>query len=487
MTRASICLVATSLLFGCSSGSVGAKRGSTAPCSEPPTSGAPFGVHCGQLVDAKGRVVFLRGVNARVDGVFDVSFDDGRQPLEAIPVFDATDAGRMRDFGFDALRLPVNWSGVEPSADGGFDEAYLDRVAQAVDDAASAGLVVLLDLHQDAYSKEIGEDGAPLWAIQPPPTKLLGGPLTDLGDRRLSQQVTDAFSTFFGASAEGTVLRERFVTMAEHVIDRFKDDPSVVGLEIFNEPQADDAGIKRLNDAAYARIRAAAPEKLYLFEPPVTRNLTDKASLPSTPLGPMSAYAPHVYTYAFTSVPAKLTKENLRRSNDNARREADAWHAPLVITEWGFDPGLAVAGDYITWQSELQEEYGASSFFWLWKEESQGSWGCFDHDAASGSWTARGALQKALARVRPARVAGWPESFGFDRAQGNFELKFRADPGVSAPHLIAVAPLLGKPTSVSCDGAAAGYSVGEYGLVSVQCGQGSSSDHVLDVSVKPMP
>lgn len=431
--------------------------------------------------------MFLRGVNARVEGVFDVSFDDGRQPLEAIPAFDASDAGQMREFGFDALRLPVNWSGVEPTQDGGFDEAYLDRVAQAVDSAASAGLYVLLDLHQDAYSKEIGEDGAPLWAIQPPPTQLLGGPLTDLGERRLSQQVTDAFGTFFGDTTGGTTLRKRFTAMAVHVIERFKDNPHVLGLEIFNEPQADDAGIQRLNDAAYSSIRQAAPDKLYLFEPPATRNLTDKASLPQAPLGPMSAYAPHVYTFAFTSAPASLTKEDLRRSNENARQEADAWQAPLVITEWGFDPSLADAGDYLTWQSELQEEYQASSFFWVWKEQSQGSWGCFDHDATTGTWIARGDLEKALARVRPERVAGWPESFGFDRAQGKFTLKFRADPTVTAPHLIAVAPLLGKPKSVSCDGAPADFASGEYGLLSVQCGQGSRSEHVLDVSVAPLP
>lgn len=484
MTRAPFLVLALVSLTGCSSSA--AKPRSTAPCSEPRAKGAPFGVQCGQLVDAEGRVVFLRGVNARVRGVFDVSFDDGRQPLEPIPAFDASDARQMRDFGFDALRLPIDWSGIEPTEKGGFDQAYLDRVAGAVDAAASAGLYVLLDLHQDAYSKEIGEDGAPLWAIQPPPTKLLGGPLTDLGQRRLSKQVTDAFDTFFGDSAKGAELRKRFVAMAVHVIERFKDNPHVIGLEIFNEPETDDAGIARLNDAAYQAIRQAAPDKLYLFEPPATRNLTDQASLPTAPLGPMTAYAPHVYTYAFTSAPADLQKQDLRRSNENARHEADAWHAPLVITEWGFDPGLAVAGNYVTWQSELQEEYQASSFFWVWKEESQGSWGCFDHDAASGTWTARKGLEKALARVRPARVAGWPESYAFDRATGKFEMKFRADPTVTAPHLIAIARMLGKPLEVTCDGAAAHYTA-DHDVLSVQCGQGDSAHHVLDVAVKPMP
>ena len=53
----------------------------------------------GRLVDSRGREVTLRGVNARVNGVFDVTFDDGRLPLEDVPTFDAGDVDRMREHG----------------------------------------------------------------------------------------------------------------------------------------------------------------------------------------------------------------------------------------------------------------------------------------------------------------------------------------------------------------------------------------------------
>ena len=84
---------------------------------------------------------------------------------------------------FNLLRLPINWSGLEP-AEGQFEEDYLLRVDQVIDWCAEFGIYVLVDFHQDAYSKEIGEDGAPLWAIVPPPTELLEGPMHDLTDRR---------------------------------------------------------------------------------------------------------------------------------------------------------------------------------------------------------------------------------------------------------------------------------------------------------------
>jgi hypothetical protein len=69
----------------------------------------------GRLVDQRGREVTLRGVNARVNGVFDVTFDDGRLPLEDIPTFDGGDVDRMRDLGFNLLRLPINGSALEPT------------------------------------------------------------------------------------------------------------------------------------------------------------------------------------------------------------------------------------------------------------------------------------------------------------------------------------------------------------------------------------
>jgi endoglycosylceramidase len=381
--------------------------------------------------------------------------------------------------GFDALRLPIQWSAIEPTEDGGFDDAYLDRIMRVLDLAEAAGVVVLVDLHQDAYSKEIGEDGAPLWAIRPPPTTLLEGPLEDLGERRLSKQVLDAFDTFFGPSADGAWLRERFTAAAAHVAGRFANHPAVLGFEIFNEPVTDDRGIVRLNDVAFRPMREAAPQKLYLFEPPLTGTLIDTATIGAGSIGPLSVYAPHVYTHAFAADAGSIviTKEDLARSNDDARAQADVWAAPLVITEWGFDPKLPNAADYFRFQQEAQDAVMASAFFWVWKEMSQAEWGCFDHDASTGAFTARPATKAALAHVRPSRIAGFPRAFSFDRAARRFHMTFYADPAAKGAHEIIVPETIGE-LSAKCDGAAVATSR-DGARVSVLCGAGDARDHEL--------
>ncbi|MEO5730719.1 MAG: cellulase family glycosylhydrolase, partial [Byssovorax sp.] len=430
------------------------------PCAEARFAAGRASTQCAQLVDAAGRVIFLHGVNARVNGVFDVTFADGRKELEPIPDFTADDVTAMRAMGFNSLRLPINWSGLEPVDGAGFDEAYLDRVAAVVALASAAKVSVLIDFHQDAYSKEIGEDGAPLWAIKPAPTKLLEGPLTDLDQRRTSAQVLNAFSTFFGDKSEGAALRTRFAAAVGHVAARFKGQDAVIGIEIMNEPLVnDDAYLDRLHDEVITAIRAADPGRLAFFEPNVVRNFLDRAPLAGRDPWPGTVYAPHVYTLAFSGSDEQrqeMTRATLEPSNKAARSEAKSWNAPLAVTEFGYGPEAIQSDNYLAWQLELQDQYQASGFFWVWKEDSQGAWGLFDRDQVKGAWTARDHVRKALSRVAPEAIAGWPESFGYDRAKKRFELKLTGDPAITAPSRIFVpaAADFAPSFDVTCDGAA---------------------------------
>ncbi len=440
--------------------------------SSAPPRATPLASDGTHLRDELGRIALLRGVNARVNGVFDVTFSDGRTALEPIPDLTADDCARMRELGLDLLRLPINWSAIEP-AQGSFDDAYLARVDAAVQCAAGAGMYVLIDLHQDAYSKEIGEDGAPLWAIDPPPDMLLQGPLDDLSARRTSPQVTAAFDTFFTVG-DPSGLQAAFDDMLGHVAAQWAADPAVIGFELYNEPPVGEDLVDAFHRAAAARVHAVAPKKLVLFEPSAVRNLFDFVPKATAPFPtPNAVYAPHVYTFVFYSDQTQLqnlTPDALEPSVDAARAEAEAWKTPLVITEYGIGPTAPNADLWMGTEAELHDRFLASDAFWLWKEESQGAWGVYDHNS-DGTWTERPQVVAWLSRIHAARIAGDVIGNTYDHATGALHLEVR---GAAHPHEIYTPS---PAFTAACNGTAlASMRDDATGIISVAC------DGALDVA-----
>ncbi len=448
----------------------------------PPLQTRPLWSDGAHLRDTEGRVALLRGINARVEGVFDVTFDDGRTALEPIPPLTAADCARMRELGFDLLRLPINWSGIEPVR-GQYDEDYLQRVDAAIECAANAGVFVLVDMHQDAYSKEIGEDGAPLWAIQPPPPQLLEGPLTDLGARRLSPEVRAAFDTFFDPG-DASGLQAAFAAMFAHVAARWADHPAVIGFELFNEPDTGTEQVDAFNARVGEAVRAAAPNKLVLFEPPALRNFPDFIPTPKAPFPIEGAvYAPHIYTFLFYPDQTRFlnaTPEDLEPSMQAARAEATAFGTPLLIGEFGVAPTTDAPN--VLWaevQAQLHDRYFASNAFWVWKEHSQASWGLYDHDETTGAWTERPHVIAWVSRIHVARIAGTPRAVESSRAGDALRVEIEPNSATTAPHVVYIPERFAASARVQCDGAEVAVTrAPSTGLVEVAC------TGVLDVTAQ---
>jgi endoglycosylceramidase len=297
--------------------------------------------------------------------------------------------------------------------------------------------------------------------------------------------VLQAFATFFGDKSDGAMLRTRFAAAVSHVAARFAGEDAVIGIEIMNEPLADEtAQLERLHDEVITAIRAADPGRLAFFEPDTLRNFLDHAPLAGRDPWPGTVYSPHVYTLAFSGTDAehtKMTRATLEPSHKAARAEAKSWKAPLAVTEFGYDPNGIQSDSYLAWHLSLEDQYQASGFFWVWKEDSQGAWGLFDRDPVKDTWTVRDHVRKALSRVAPEAIAGWPESFGYDAANKRFELKFTGDPAITAPSEIFVpaAADFAPSFDVTCDGAAiTAARDAASGIIDVPCG-GSGAHTVV--------
>jgi endoglycosylceramidase len=431
----------------------------------------------GRLRDQRGREITLRGVNARVQGVFDVTFDDGRLPLEPIPGFDTGDAERMRALCLNLLRLPISWSALEPSP-GQYDRSYLDRIAAVVRACERQGILVLIDFHQDAFSKEIGQDGAPRWVLDlllgPGNYPYLGGPLEHLTARRFAPATLAAFREFF-ANTGG--VQERFADAAAVVAKRFRRARGVLGYEIMNEPLVVGGGSPEL-DAFHLKvaqaIRRVDRRHLVVFEPDTIRNLTNVAPLPAAPFPvPGAMYAPHVYTGVFdaTDISRGDLGPILAPSMERAAAEAAAWGAPLLVGEYGIDPRSPVANAWITAQLDLQDRLRAHSTFWLWEEISSGFWGLYDGESAGGG--ERVERTRALSRVYARAVPGTVLEHTFDDVANTLRLRYRTQ-GRAPLELFVPARRFPAGVALRCDGQpvrrprrASG------GVVTFRCGRGA--------------
>jgi endoglycosylceramidase len=271
------------------------------------------------------------------------------------------DFAQMRALGFNVVRLVLNWSQLEP-APGTYSATYLNRVAQVVGWARQQGIYVILDMHQDQYSRYIvpaakatvpagctpsgGSDGAPGWAVQA--DGKVGCALYGIDE--LNPAESAAFANFWRDSAvsapqgqaPGTGLQDHYIGGLAALADRFEHDPAVLGYELMNEPQPGATGgvpagngyqassedlypfytraveaLTGVRDGrptcpassptslngtcAYPKLASVAQQQIF-FEPLAYRNLTDFSLQVSQPFTsyPNIVFAPHVYTYAFT-------------------------------------------------------------------------------------------------------------------------------------------------------------------------------------------
>jgi hypothetical protein len=243
------------------------------------------------LKDEHGRTLLLRGVNlggsSKVplvpngathfrEGFWehrDVSFVGRPFPLEQADEHLA----RLRSWGFRYLRLLVTWEAIEHAGPGLYDRDYLTYLCELVERAADYGLGVIVDPHQDVWSRFCGGDGAPGWTFE-----LVGMDIRRLhetGAAIVHQSHGDPlprmiwptnanrfacatmFTLFFGGNffAPGTVvdgqpiqeyLQGHFIAAMAEVARALRRLPNVVGYETMNEPNRGYIGAQDLDGFA---------------------------------------------------------------------------------------------------------------------------------------------------------------------------------------------------------------------------------------------
>lgn len=379
------------------------------------------------IVDADGRVVIIRGVNMI-----------NKLPPYTLSAagFGPEDADLLAANGFNAVRVGVIYSAIEPSP-GTWDNDYLWDIRATVDMLASKGIMSLIDFHQDGWGPVFNGEGFPGWATVPPADG--NKPNVTFPAVLETPAVMAAFGNFWRNvnGPDGDPLQEHFALAWSRAVQILKDSPGILGWELLNEPWPGDLlnekdiiathdDLRAFTKTIVAAIREQDSDHMIWYEPWVTFDdgvptFIGKIDDPAGRIG----FAFH--NYIDISDPSK----NYNLAWDNAIDHFEATGAALLATEFGGDNNPQVITDQlktvnlkmlpaIYWAYWNRTPYVIAMNGNIISSEDMGL--VYDLDAPP---TAPGNLQTdklaALTQPYPMFVAGTPLNWSFD-----------ADPAVRA-------------------------------------------------------
>lgn len=433
-------------------------------CQDPPA--APGATQPGvwrtdgdALKDPEGRTLVLRGMNL-AGAHKNKPYWGFQQP---------PDYARLRDdWGMSSVRFLVTWAAIEPQK-GTFDDAYLAELDKRVGWAEDAGLLVVVDMHQDLYGEGFpGGDGAPLWtcdakyyaAFKPTNPWALG-----YFDPNLEHCV-DALYT-------DAALQEHFTSAWAKVAERLAHHANVIGFDVLNEPSwgsfswsdYEAKEITPLYEKAVAAVRAKAPQWIAFVEPGGTRN----AGL-ATSLGPFTfknlVYAPHSYDVNAEGASGFDVghRADVIANLASLRDEARAIGAALWIGEYGGKASLPNIGPYMVANFDGAGAVAAGTAYWSYDKSD--NFGFLDLNGNE-----KPALAAAVVRPYPERVAGALASYAYDDAKKTLTFMMTSDASITAPTLVSLPPrLYPNGADIACGGCDVAMSKGGASLTKIPAG-----------------
>jgi len=254
----------------------------------------------GNFVDPTGRTMFLRGINLggstkvpySPDGASHIKegFFNGKEVSFVGRPFPLKDADehfkRLKAWGYHFLRFLVTWEAIEHEGPGIYDTAYLAYVKAIVSKANEYGINVMIDPHEDVWSRFSGGDGAPLWTFEitgMDATKfqetgaafihnIYGDPFPKMIWYTNNYKLASAtlFTLFFGGNdfapktnVDGVpvqdFLQEHYINALVQVAKELKGLPNVIGFELMNEPSAGYIGIEDITFPYHTEVTGEAP------------------------------------------------------------------------------------------------------------------------------------------------------------------------------------------------------------------------------------
>ncbi|MBW2704294.1 MAG: cellulase family glycosylhydrolase [Deltaproteobacteria bacterium] len=405
----------TGLLMACSS---------TNPVEEPVDY--IYGVRDGQLVDAAGHVLFLRGINVREDAK--------RHEDHLIPTT-INDRIELKAAGINSVRLLTHWQAIMPEEDV-LDAVYLDAFAAEFLRLADDGFWIVIDMHQDLWGEPFGDGGAD-WTC---PAELKAGyePTTPWWTNYTSEQVRACYDNFWETAA----LQQKWIDAWVAVAAKVCPNERLLGFDLFNEPFPG-AGLADLSwDAEvlypfYQRtmtaIEAVCPGRVFFLEPSMNHTLGQSAPMQvATEDAKRVVFSPHFYPSSVHEPGESYTdtKEELNTALSRALGDYASSSQPLWLGEYGgltTNDGFA---DYADQIGSILFERGLGSAIWAFNKNDGG----FSFLDASGDM--KSVFERSYALPVPSRLPSSPTKVEPNLDAGSLYLEFACKPNMQAEFML---------------------------------------------------
>jgi len=223
------------------------------------------------IKDEAGNTIILHGVNHE-----NYAFNNFAQQFANRQYLELTEADyqKMAGYGFNVIRLGLAWQNIE-TTEGSYDTSYFtDYIDKNIAWAKKYGIHVVLSFMQWFWSPyfdnlQAGAHGFPSWLFN-------GYPQTEEG-RTQSQQ-----DFWLGKGPNGTVttpsnpsMQNRMIAAWKYVATRYKNEPTILGYDLFNEPSGGGLGTDTAMDSYllpfYERlvdeIKTVDSNHIFIYEP----------------------------------------------------------------------------------------------------------------------------------------------------------------------------------------------------------------------------
>ncbi|MFC1655098.1 glycoside hydrolase family 5 protein [Myxococcota bacterium] len=229
-------------------------------CGETETTVREYFVEDGVLVNSSGEALYLRSINVHESAKY--------HPDHIIPLT-PDEVSILQDSGFNSVRLLTHWEAVMPES-GRVDRDYLAVYLAEVQKLTDAGLLVVVDMHQDVWGDPFG-NGAPGWAC---PDELKEGytPVSPWWMNYFEPQVEACFDLFWSEES----LQDSFAGAWQEVAAAVCGNRAVVGFDLINEPWPgsslsdatfDDKILYRFYRRIMNAIEEVCPGRVFFLEP----------------------------------------------------------------------------------------------------------------------------------------------------------------------------------------------------------------------------